>query len=124
MNTDRLVVRIAPVLLLLASSQLFAQSTVDERVEKLEETVRVLERRVATLEDQLHERKSPAPDAPSAANWREMERGMSESKVEKLLGSPTRVDASSQFQTVWYYPDAAWVRFRAGSRKVSAWRQP
>ena len=124
MNTGRLVVRIAPVLLLLASTQLFAQSTVDERVERLEETVRVLERRVATLEDQLHERNAPAADAPSPSKWHEMERGMSEGDVEKLLGSPARVDASSEFQTVWYYPGAAWVKFHAGSRKVVAWRQP
>ena len=124
MSADRLVVGIAPVLLLLASSQLFAQSSIDARVQELEETVRVLERRVATLEDQLHERESPPLDAPSAANWREMERGMSERNVEKLLGSPSRVNSSSPVQTVWYYPDAAWVRFDVRSRKVVAWQQP
>ena len=123
MNTDRLVVRIAPVLLLLASSQLFAQSTVDERVVKLEETVRVLERRVASLEDQLRERNSSTTVAPDKANWRKLQKGMSAKDVEKLLGSPGRVEAYSTW-TTWYYPDAAWVRFCASSRKVSAWRQP
>ena len=119
MNTNRLVVRIAPVLLLLASSPLFAQSTVDERVEKLEETVRVLESRVASLEDQLGERSSSAPVPPGKANWRKLKRGMSAKEVEQLLGSPERVSAYPSF-TFWDYQDGA-VTLRSG--RVEHWRE-
>jgi outer membrane protein assembly factor BamE (lipoprotein component of BamABCDE complex) len=116
----------APVLFLLVSNQLFAQSNVDERVQKLEETVRVLESRVASLENQLSEQTSPAPISTDSANWRKLKRGMSERDVEKLLGSPTKVDASSTIETVWYYgsPVRGSVRFYAHSGKVIAWRQP
>jgi hypothetical protein len=117
---------VAPIVLLLASSQLFAQSGNDDRVQKLEEAVRVLERRVADLEERLRERTASAPVASDKANWRKLQRGMSERGVEKLLGSPTKIDASSVFQTVWYYGDPVGgsVKFDANSRKVVAWREP
>jgi hypothetical protein len=55
------------LILLLTSGELFAQSSIDSRVQKLEETIRVLERRVASLEDQLRERKASVA-VPSAAS--------------------------------------------------------
>ena len=81
MNTSRCPW--APLLLLLAvSSQVSAQSTVESGLRELEETVRVLERRVTDLEEQLHERSAPAPVASDKLNWRKLQKGMSEGDVE------------------------------------------
>lgn len=116
---------VAPVLLLLASSQLFAQSSDDTRVQKLEEAVRVLERRVESLENQLRERNAPAPVAPEKANWRKIERGMSQDEVQQLLGSPSKVEANSIYITWYYsYPPGGRVQFDARSRDVEGWNEP
>ena len=71
MNTGRFL-WVGTGFLLLASGELFGQSSIDSRVQKLEETVRTLERRVAALEDQLRERNAshdlaPALPAPPSA---------------------------------------------------------
>ncbi|MFV3372283.1 hypothetical protein ACNFH5_29275 [Pseudomonas sp. NY15435] len=113
------------VLLLIPNGQAFAQSNAESRVGKLEETVRILERRVATLEDQLHQRNAAAATQSDKAKWRRLQQGLSEADVERLLGSPTRVDANSVF-TVWYYddPDGGEVHFNSESRKVDGWEEP
>jgi hypothetical protein len=104
----------------LVPGQLLAQSAVDERVEKLEETVRALERRIASLEDQLGQRSSSAPVAPNKANWRKLERGMSAKDVEQLLGSPWKVDANP-YRTLWFYGDGI---VELGSRgRVEGWSE-
>ena len=124
MKTVRLS-RVAPVLLLLASSQLFAQSSDDVRVQRLEEAVRALERRVATLENQLRERKAPATVASGKVNWRKLQNGMSEGDVELLLGSPSKVDVNPSFITWYYgYPLGGRVQFNADSRAVQGWSEP
>ena len=123
MKTGRLI-WVAPVFFLLASSELFAQSTVDSRLQKLEEAIRVLERRVASLEDQLREKNASAPVAAGKVNWRKLHQGMSEGDVEQLLGSPTKIDAFGSF-TVWYYgyPSGGQVQFNS-KHTVQAWHEP
>ena len=115
----------APLLLLLAATGgASAQSTVESRVQQLEETVRVLERRVADLEAQLRERSALAPVASDKVKWRKLQKGMPVGDVEKLLGSPSKVDAYGSF-TVWYYGDypvGGQVQF--GNRAVTGWREP
>lgn len=117
----------APLLVLIAlaaTGDASAQSNVESRVEKLEETVRVLERRVAALEEQLRPRSTSANVASDKVNWRKLQRGMLEDDVEKLLGSPTRVDAFGPF-TVWHYGSSGGqVRFDGRSRTVNAWSEP
>ena len=110
---------------LLFSGQTFAQSSADSRVDKLEETVRILERRVTTLEEQLRQRNTAPSTPPDKVNWRRLQRGMSEADVERLLGSPTKVEANPGF-TVWYYaaPGGGEVHFDAESRKVEGWQEP
>lgn len=51
--------------------------------------------------------------------------GMSEEDVEKLLGSPSRVDALG-FVTIWHYGSlrGGQVRFDGASRKVDSWNEP
>ena len=115
----------APLLLLLAATGgASAQSTVESRVQQLEETVRVLERRVADLEEQLRERSALAPVASDKVKWRKLQKGMSQGDVEKLFGSPSKVDAYGSF-TTWYYgyPAGGRVRFD-GSRAVTGWNEP
>jgi hypothetical protein len=124
-KTGRLIIWVAPVFFLLASSELFAQSTVDSRLQKLEETIRVLERRVASLEDQLREQHASAPVAAGKVNWRKLHQGMSEGDVEQLLGSPSKVDAFGSF-TVWHYgeyPSEGQVEFN-DKRTVKGWHEP
>lgn len=100
-KTGRLI-WVVLVFFLLAPGELFAQSSVDSRVQKLEETIQVLERRVASLEDQLRQQNASAPVAAGKVNWRKLHQGMSEHDVEQLLGSPWKVDAFGHF-TVWRY---------------------
>ncbi len=117
---------LAPLLLVLATiGEASAQSSVDPRVEKLEEAVRILERRVATLEEQLRQRSAAPPIASDRVNWRKLQMGMSEGDVEKLLGSPAKVDAFGPF-TIWHYgsPPRGEVRFDGKSRTVTGWHEP
>ncbi len=112
-------------LLLSCAVSAYAQSAPETRLEKLEETIRVLERRVANLEEQLRQR-SAAPQIPSdKVAWRKLKQGMSEAEVEALLGSPTRVDAFGSF-TVWIFGNQsrARVQFDGRSRTVTGWHEP
>lgn len=113
------------VLLFASNGQAIAQSSTESRVDKLEETVRVLERRVTTLEDQLRQRNA-APSIPSdKANWRRLKKGLSEADVERLLGSPTKVEANPVY-TTWEYGDEGGgkVEFDAKSSTVEGWQEP
>ncbi|WP_185752252.1 hypothetical protein [Pseudomonas fluorescens] len=113
------------VLLFASSGQVFAQSSAESRVDKLEDTVRTLERRVATLEDQLRQRNAAPSIPPDKANWRRLQKGLSEADVERLLGSPTKVNANLAF-TTWEYGDSdgGYVQFDAKSRTVMGWYEP
>ncbi|PTQ70492.1 hypothetical protein [Pseudomonas sp. GV071] len=116
----------ALTVLLFASGELaFAQSSAESRVNKLEEAVRTLERRVATLEDQLRQRNAAPSIPPDKVNWRRLEKGLTEDDVERLLGSPTKVDAFGSY-TIWGYgdEDGANVEFDGESRTVSGWHEP
>ena len=115
-----------PLLLLLAApGEALAQSSVDSRVQKLEETIRALELRVTVLEEQLRERQASNTVASDKVNWRKLKKGMSESDVEKLLGSPSKVDAFGPF-TIWHYgfPSGGQVQFDGDSRTVTGWHEP
>jgi hypothetical protein len=115
---------LAPLLLFLAAiGGVSAQSNAEPRVQKLEETVRVLERRVADLEAQLRERSTPAPVASDKVNWRKLQKGQSEADVERLLCSPSKVDAYGSF-TVWHYGSGGQVEFDGRNRTVTGWHEP
>ena len=121
MKTGRLF-WIAPVLLLLASGGTFAQSSVDDRVQKLEDTIRVLESRVSSLEDQLRDKRAPVRVAPDKVSWRALEKGMSEGDVEQLLGSPSKVNMFGSFY-IWHYGSGS-VQFDGDTRTVDGWHEP
>lgn len=113
----------AVALTVLALSDAVAETSDDSRLARLEEAVRVLEQRVAVLENQL--RAVPTAVAPARANWRKLRNGMSESEVEQLLGSPAKVNNYGPFIT-WQYGHGAGgeVKFDGGSRTVTGWREP
>ncbi len=101
-----------------------AQPDIEAKVQRLEQTVRVLERRTEALEAQLIRLRAPSLGATDRTAWRKLQRGKSQSEVEKLLGSPTRVDAISDI-TFWYYGDRGGrVRFDGAVPTVSAWNEP
>jgi hypothetical protein len=107
----------------IASGQVFAQSAVDSQIQKLEESVKALERRVASLEAQLGGRPSASQVAPDKVNWRKLKSGMTENDVEQLLGSPERVVASAGF-VLWSYPSFGGVKFDGRSHTVTGWSEP
>lgn len=111
------------VVLLVTPVQAFAQESVESKMRGLEETVQLLERRVASLEDQLHERSASTSVAPGKENWRKLQNGMPADQVELLLGNPTNID-SSKYIFTWYYPSGGQVRFDTASRKVEGWSEP
>jgi hypothetical protein len=105
------------------ASATFAQSGADPRIERLEQSIRALESRVASLEAQLAERPPSASQAaPANAKWRKLKNGMTESDVEKLLGSPERV-SSMPIGVLWQYPPGGSVSF-SKSHTVIAWSEP
>ena len=124
-TVKRVAITTLAAMALQSPSAVFAQSSVDTRVQKLEETIQVLERRVASLEAQLREQTAPASAAQDTANWRKLKQGMSESDVEQLLGRPSKVDVYGT-TTDWFYGPyrEGSVRFFGTPRKVSRWSEP
>jgi hypothetical protein len=112
-------------LMLLMCGESTAQSSDDARVQKLEETVQALERRVASLEAQLRDRSTSANSTPANANWRGLKIGMRESDVEQLLGRPSKID-TSKYLVTWYYnyPLGGSVNFGGETRTVERWSEP
>ena len=107
------------------SGEASAQTSVDARVQKLEETIQILERRVASLEAQLREQGAPADAVADKANWRKLKQGMTQGDVEKLLGSPSKIDEYGM-TTVWHYGPygEGTVQFYGTPRKANRWSEP
>lgn len=117
---------LAPVLLLLVPNIGLAQSNMDARVQKLEEAVVALERRVAALESELHNQRSVTGVPAGVASWRKLQKGISRSDVEQILGSPTRVNEYGPY-TVWYYESTSGtgrVQFNGRTQTVESWSEP
>ena len=105
----------------------FAQSATTTR---LEERVTKLEKRVALLEEKLAVVQGPVtPEIQKSAdksNWRSLEKGMSHSAVQTLLGQPLQVEVvSGTTLTIWYYSKETWhstVTFDENG--VNGWKEP
>ena len=99
------------------------------RLQELEQTVVLLERRIAVLES-----AAPAPAVGQSqaatdpgnwrelANWRQLRRGMKMDEVRELLGEPARVEAIAFIR--WYFGILGYVQFDADSRRVEGWSEP
>jgi outer membrane protein assembly factor BamE (lipoprotein component of BamABCDE complex) len=113
-------------ILLIGSGDLSAQNTVDSRVQKLEEVIQALERRVASLEQQLQKRDASSNANSANADWRKLKHGMSTADVEKILGSPSKVKEYGSFATWSYNSSSGYgtVRFRGNPRTLESWSEP
>jgi len=118
------VLLVAAALLTFGFAEAIAETSSESRMAKLEEAVRVLEQRVVALEDQLRAPAAPTGSASVKANWRKLRNGMSESDVEQILGSPSKVDNYGSF-FFWHYdyPSGGHVKF-GRSRTVEGWSEP
>lgn len=89
----------------------------------LEKRVSELEKRVDLIEENMSgANKVDASDEekPYRENWRKLREGMSQDKVQELLGRPDRVDGGSM--TVWHYPRMGRIYFIRG--KLDSWSEP
>lgn len=113
------------VFLMVGFGDALAETSSESRLQRLEDAVRVLEQRVAALEEQLRAAATPTAVAPGKANWRKLRNGMSEGEVEQLLGSPSRVDNMGPI-VFWYYgyPVGGAVQFDGRNRTVKGWQEP
>ena len=124
------------LLLLCSLSEVSAQPNLEAKVERLEQTIRALERRIENLEDPRRQPSAAAAPAVAAravaapttaagkSNWKNLYRGMPEGEVQKALGTPTRVEPLGAY-TFWYYGEPGGrVTFEGRSRIVFAWSEP
>lgn len=121
---------VSAFLLITAPCVGLAQSHAEARIANLERVTAQLIQRVAALEVRLGQKPSMpvmgSTDNPKdVQNWRRLRRDMNEGDVERLLGSPTKVDANPVFVT-WYYGDSGRgrVQFDARSGLVEGWEEP
>lgn len=80
----------------------------------------------AEPKDLLADHKStttPLPDKPIKTEWRQLQKGMTESQVRALLGEPNRIDASSLYATYWYYYRSGEVLFNPDNNRVKGWKE-
>jgi hypothetical protein len=122
-------IRPKPILLFFALSTALtavsAQTIAEVRIERLEETIRTLERRVSLLEEKSRQPNASAVPSSDKGNWRRLQRGMSGPEVERLLGPPSKVKANVA-ATTWHYghPLGGYVSFGARSQTLDAWSEP
>lgn len=96
------------------------------RIDQLEKQVQELKGRVSNLESQLNDQNevqelvANGDGWKSIANWRKLTTAMGYDDVERILGTPERVDGGNLAH--WYYPNRAEVVFMRG--KVESWSEP
>jgi len=96
------------------------------RIDHLEKLVQELKVRLSNLESQLNDQDevqefvASGDGWKSIANWRKLTTAMSYDDVERILGTPERVDGGNLAH--WYYPNRAEVVFMRG--KVESWSEP
>jgi len=89
----------------------------------LEQRVSDLENRVALIEETLSNTDTidTSDQEPQyRENWRQLREGMSQDKVQELLGQPNRIDGGRI--SIWHYPMGGRVFFSRG--KVDRWSEP
>lgn len=96
------------------------------RIDRLEKQVQELKVRLSDLESQLNDQDevqefvANGDGWKSLANWRKLTTAMGYDDVERILGTPERVDGGNLAR--WYYPNRAEVVFMRG--KVDSWSEP
>lgn len=125
MNSKFTCAVITITLLCSLSYDAFAQGAT---VTRLEERISKLEKRVTLLEQRLAAIQSPVtPDIQKStgkSNWRSLDRGMSRSAVQNLLGEPLKVDVIGS-STYWYYSKEEWhSKVIFDDNGVNGWTEP
>ena len=97
-------------------------------VTQLEERISNLEKRVTLLEQRLAAVQSPVTPkihkSTSKSTWRSLEKGMSHSDVQTLLGEPLQVDVNGSL-TYWYYSKQIWDSYVIfDDNVVYGWKEP
>ncbi|OZC34519.1 hypothetical protein B9Q17_05960 [Marinobacter vinifirmus] len=96
------------------------------RIDRLETQVQELKNRLSNLESQINDQSdvqefiANGDGWRSIANWRKLTTAMGYDDVERILGTPERVDGGNLAH--WYYPNRAKVIFMRG--KVESWSEP
>src|SRR5690554_4272258 len=96
------------------------------KIDRLEKQVQELTVRLSNLESQLNNQDevqefvANGDGWKSIANWRKLTTSMGYDDVERILGTPERVDGGNLAR--WYYPNHAKVVFMLG--KVESWSEP
>jgi len=102
----------------------------DGEVPQLRNRIAELEARVKHLEGLLEKRLVTGQDDATVKygwqnkkNWRKLEIGMDEKKVQRILGEPVKVIKG--VQTLWYYPNdyCGYVSFD-DSGQITGWNEP
>ena len=94
---------------------------------KLRQKINALEAKVLQLEGLLGECRELGTTAESGwqnkKNWRRLEVGMDETKVQSILGDPTKIIKG--IQDLWYYPNiyGGYVSFDKDG-KLAGWNEP
>ena len=76
------ILLVAAAVLALGMGVANAKTDDDARIAKLEETVRLLQERVASLESQLREQSAPVSVPAGKESWRKLHNGMKQAEVE------------------------------------------
>ncbi len=96
-------------------------------ISKLRQKIDALEAKIFELENLLGECRELGTTAEygwqNKKNWRRLEVGMAETKVQSILGDPTKVIKG--IQDLWYYPNiyGGYVSFDKDG-KLAGWNEP
>jgi outer membrane protein assembly factor BamE (lipoprotein component of BamABCDE complex) len=125
--TLRLFIVCGIVLSLAWVSPLFSQeediSTLKQKNAALEAKVKELEARLKQCTEERNKQFTEDQGWQSKRNWRNLEIGMKETQVTKLLGEPVKIIKG--VKTFWYYPNmyGSYVSFDEKGA-VNAWKEP
>lgn len=90
---SKVILQLGALFLLVSSSTIWADASLEQRVAKLEHQVRQMQ---LLLDEKFADDRWKEPIL-----WSRIRPGMSESDVRKLLGKPARVEEA--IFTTWYY---------------------
>ncbi|NQS89393.1 outer membrane protein assembly factor BamE [Patescibacteria group bacterium] len=69
---------------------------------------------------------SKLPHQPKWKNWRQLQKGMTQDQVRRILGEPKRIVAAFSSSIVWFYPDSGKIEFWESDKtyKLKKWIEP
>lgn len=112
-------------LLCVLSHDAYAQranvTQLEERITNLEKRVTLLEQRLAAVHGPVNPEIQKSTDKSS---WRSLDKGMSHSAVQTLLGEPLSVEVDGPL-TIWHYSKQTWHSYvMFDDNGVYGWKEP